>query len=787
MAGSALGFRLGAIGVKKKRSTKKTSNVEVTPGPVVPRTAVAQTKSRRLLEDALEPWLVTRWEQHDYGIDAVVEIVTAIHRTTNHDPSGKFLSVQLKSTDSATLPTSIDVTTGHLRYWLRHSMPVLLVSAHLPTRSLRGRWIDETLVTGLKQRTPQIWAQKSVAIGLGDGFSINASSHREIETHVARFHARATALTPNKFFELQKRLIRSADALLRAGERTGLESVRLIVERTRTGLRTAAYMVAITGPQRVGKSTLINALLRTDISPVAAFPTTAVPLVFGAGDAPTARVSFVDGTASEVSATVEALRPFAAQQVTNRSDRQVRLVSVTLPNDALARGIEIVDTPGLHDASAAVREVTEIALKSADAVLFVLDAGLDMKFKLSAHDIEDLTRLQAKKEHLIVLLNQSDLLAADRREAVAAYVRTELAKYGLEQGLACPPLFVSGRDAWRAHIEGKSPPPEFRGLEDALWGHLLRTRRTGLHRLQDAVGVLEGAAQEIASLAAERQTRGKEAADIDAARRTCANAISKAHKLASETLAEDVAFLRHLLADEAHDSKQEWKNRLDQIPNGQDLPSADSAQQQLLAHVDLSRSLVWEARGHCLQVLAERLNELVRDALADARVSLGMPPIVSMQDIHLPPLPALDLSLPETYVGLLSGAVFFLLHPVLGALTTLVGWAIGHDVAVAKRRARTMKRLIESYETAIDEAYAVLARQIVERYMAGANALSQQVKGRLDTFIADAERRVERLGRTMSRNEKTRLGKARAVANEERARLRQLAEELAILMYEKAD
>ncbi len=38
--------------------------------PRVPRSLVAQDESRRLLEEVLSPWRVTRWDANDFGICA---------------------------------------------------------------------------------------------------------------------------------------------------------------------------------------------------------------------------------------------------------------------------------------------------------------------------------------------------------------------------------------------------------------------------------------------------------------------------------------------------------------------------------------------------------------------------------------------------------------------------------------------------------------------------------------------------------------------------------------------
>jgi len=118
----------------RKRRTKNTPRRQGaatarTDTPIIPRSFTAETESRRLFETAVAPWSVTRWEQNDFGIYAVVEIACLIPGTADQKPTGKWFGVQLKSTDADEEPQGLRGTTGHLRYWLNHSLPVLLVAA----------------------------------------------------------------------------------------------------------------------------------------------------------------------------------------------------------------------------------------------------------------------------------------------------------------------------------------------------------------------------------------------------------------------------------------------------------------------------------------------------------------------------------------------------------------------------------------------------------------------------------------------------------------------------------
>lgn len=67
--------------------------------PTVTAARVLEDKSRRIFGDIVSPWLVTDWTQHDYGIDAIVEITRTRTTGSNLDATGKRFAVQLKATE----------------------------------------------------------------------------------------------------------------------------------------------------------------------------------------------------------------------------------------------------------------------------------------------------------------------------------------------------------------------------------------------------------------------------------------------------------------------------------------------------------------------------------------------------------------------------------------------------------------------------------------------------------------------------------------------------------------
>lgn len=742
------------------------------------KAAQLEAKSRRMLEEVLAPWSVRRWTEEDVGIDAVVEVTDALPDTSDREASGLVFGVQLKATEAKRAPRSVRVTSGHLQYWLYHSMPVLLVSAYIPTGRLQGCWIDGELLSHLRARNPTFLAQKTISVPLR--FNLTHEMKGDLELQTRQHHARPRRIQPGRFHALRRRTEELAERIGEVAAQAGLDLPAHDIAQVRADLSRAAYLVAVAGPQRVGKSTLVNALLGMRVSPVADYPTTAVPLLFEAGATPEATVTFASGPSSQVEATAEALRPFAAQQANAANSQRVQLIRVKLPSPTLASGIALIDTPGLHDASEDVRSVTRAALDGADAVLYVLDASLGAKFSLGRAEIEDLRQLMAEKERVIVLLNQADDLDPSKRPGMAQYVEGELRRYGVWSGLAGPPRFVSGQVASVCRARGRAPPPEFAELEDAIWGHLLRSRATGVHRVFNGVTRLEASASAALALLGTRLRDGAAADEVATVRSTCAGArrtlgtrtLRTKHSLAGRLGDEFAAARGQHLESLVRDLTS--IRTLKELPDAEDLRTLLKGQ----AESDLANAVeVVSSEAHAFEVWAS--NE-VRQAIHDAGAELGLNPLPRAM-LALPRnLPTVDLFVPEQ-AWVLAGLPGFLVNPVVGIITTVGAWLVGLGIGTTRRLKGARLDLAKAYAGAQAKVYTDLASQTHQRSDAAIDHVSKLALARLDTFLRDADRQLAHLGEPVNRVEAQRLEELSASLDVRRKETRVLLQELALL------
>lgn len=181
------------------------------------------------------------------------------------------------------------------------------------------------------------------------------------------------------------------------------------------------FHLVVLGEFNHGKSTFVNALLGQDVLPTGITPTTAsINHVVYAPNL-TARIMLVSGESKY-------LEPSQLQDwvtVAGGHASEVAYVELGFPSDVLANNVVLVDTPGVNDLNEQRAEVTYGYVPRADAVVFLLDAGQALKD--SEREFLRSRVLDSARDRVIFVLGKMDLLSADERSDVVAYVKAGLA------------------------------------------------------------------------------------------------------------------------------------------------------------------------------------------------------------------------------------------------------------------------------------------------------------------------------------------------------------------------
>jgi hypothetical protein len=146
-----------------------------------------------------------------------------------------------------------------------------------------------------------------------------------------------------------------------------------LISEARRRLDSSTVEVGIFGSIKRGKSTLINALVGTEVSPMRVTPETAVPVWIESGP-PESKVLLTDGTAlqdlSIADAQLMSTQRYKAKDIGKKPLRVEHRLRVSW----LPKGVRIVDTPGLDDPSLAedFESLTLAELERVAATVFVM-------------------------------------------------------------------------------------------------------------------------------------------------------------------------------------------------------------------------------------------------------------------------------------------------------------------------------------------------------------------------------------------------------------------------------
>ncbi len=219
------------------------------------------------------------------------------------------------------------------------------------------------------------------------------------------------------------------------------ESLATLRER----LASSRLRVLVAGEAKRGKSTLVNALLGRDLLPTGVTPLTAVPTTVVSGVPEAAEVAFADGRLETLA--LDALQTFGTERGNPGNARRVESITVRTQAPVLARGAEIVDTPGTGSVHAHNTAAAEAVLPSMDAAIFVLSADPPV----SASERALLAEVARLSVRLFVVLNKIDYLDdAELAESLAFTEQVVSAALGRQQ----PVYAVSARGLGPAGSRG---------------------------------------------------------------------------------------------------------------------------------------------------------------------------------------------------------------------------------------------------------------------------------------------------------------------------------------------
>jgi GTP-binding protein EngB required for normal cell division len=202
--------------------------------------------------------------------------------------------------------------------------------------------------------------------------------------------------------------------------RRGFVELRPAIESLVEQAEAKTFEVAFFGRVSCGKSSLLNAVLGTDVLPVGVTPVTAVPTRLIWGESARATIHYADRATEDV--PIERLADFVSEAGNPRNEKHVTRAIVRLPSASLRAGVVFVDTPGVGSLATSGARETFAYLPRCDLGVLLIAAG-------GTVEQEDVTLVRLLHEAGIaatVAISKCDLLTEPERVHFRDYVKREL-------------------------------------------------------------------------------------------------------------------------------------------------------------------------------------------------------------------------------------------------------------------------------------------------------------------------------------------------------------------------
>jgi GTP-binding protein EngB required for normal cell division/CBS domain-containing protein len=231
------------------------------------------------------------------------------------------------------------------------------------------------------------------------------------------------------------------------------------------------FNLVVVGRFNRGKTSIMNAIMRTDRLPVGIVPLTSVITAVSYGSKEQVVLKYAKSSFTQ-DIPIETLSEYVTQKGNPGNSRGITIAEIQLRAEILRRGFYFIDTPGLGSAIAENTRTTEAFLPEADA--FLLVTSYDSP--LSEEEIRFLR--QSSGRNVFVVLNKQDAVTPDERDAAFSFVRDQLQT---ALGTRDPQLFsASARDALNANRRDDLELFQKSGIlaiEEALVSFLLAQRQ----------------------------------------------------------------------------------------------------------------------------------------------------------------------------------------------------------------------------------------------------------------------------------------------------------------------
>ena len=213
----------------------------------------------------------------------------------------------------------------------------------------------------------------------------------------------------DKYSYLKEELVKCTDSISR------IDSIPVsICEELREKIENNVFNLVVLGQFKRGKTSLINALLGSEILPTAVVPLTSIATILKYGEIFNITVYFKDGKVIETEPA--SLTQYVTEKGNPRNEKDVQEVVITYPSSYLKDGVRLIDTPGVGSVYEHNTDVAYQYLPKSDAALFLFSVDQPV----SKAELDFLKDVKEYSHRIFFLQNKADYVdSKDLSESIS--------------------------------------------------------------------------------------------------------------------------------------------------------------------------------------------------------------------------------------------------------------------------------------------------------------------------------------------------------------------------------
>lgn len=709
-----------------------------------------ELRSKQAFETLMNPSVVN-WTIRDYGTDGLVTLHDKIGGDGSAQLSSMHFLVQLKATERDASSFQMQIPVNKIIDWLQSNVPVFLVVFVQNKNAFYFKSINESFSNFLTKNKPGWNAKQTIGISFTADDTLSEDAIKIIRTEVRQRTPKRAMLLPGTYFKLKTMVSKLVERFFELSSPMKFDSVNNSIQQLEKNLDLAMYKVAIMGPSRSGKSTLINCLLKRDISPIGIFQTTGVPLQVVPGAADKVEVFFTNGKKSSHSYSSKIIKDYVSQNENRGNEKKVNFVSVTVVNELLEKGIAFFDVPGMDDPDDDVVTNTLAFVNTFNAIVYVLDVSPAKNggFLIRSDVKKQLINLTSTLDKVFLVFNKVDELSESRLDETKNYINRELDRWDIAKKVDSKIFYLSAGTALNTILAGR-PDASTEGvtnLSGEIWKFILEGNRNGIYSL---LSVTKGVRKGISDFESLLKVRLLEADKLDQIQSTIQDIRMRTHEIRSmlkRSSAEAKEALRLLLIHELTTHLGTVENKLRSIPLNQELPpeketrgeivmgmhaifetgNAEFAKRINLAKLDIDRWI----ETH-LKRISEFLNHNTEKRLID---------IAGLENMKFPEI---DLSM-SFGIGVFGAIVGSFISAGAALFVGLLGFIFHRLISVGDSRSRRIAKIMEKARERCNQVIAettVKYHELVDEYI---QAIEKYANEKIILYFSDLKKEMEHL------------------------------------------